>query len=141
MTTIPGDIVVGLGCSTAASAGEIICLIETCLIEANLGANRIAAFGTHARKRDSLALLQAAAHFNLPLRFLEDSDLASGVLGTCEAVSAAAGPLLLAKRKSRYATCAIALAAPGFDASDFGQPSSPSATIASSMLATSLAGP
>lgn len=141
MKTNPHDIVVGLGCSSAASATEIIRLIEFCLAEANLGADRIVAFGTHVRKRDSLALLQAAAHFDLPLRFLDDDDLASGVPGTCEAVAAAAGPLLLGKRKSRYATCAIAQAAPGFDAARFGQPASPSAAMASSMLVTSSAGP
>ncbi|SEP85290.1 cobalt-precorrin 5A hydrolase / precorrin-3B C17-methyltransferase [Devosia sp. YR412] len=143
MTTIPDDvpIVIGLGCATAAEPREIIGLIEMCLSEANLHASQIAAMGTHVRKRDSLALMQAAAHFDLELRFLDDDDLAPGVPGTCEAVAAAAGPLLLGKRKSRYATCAIALAAPGFDLSGFGQPASPSAAMASSTLATSLAGP
>lgn len=143
MMTISRDIsvVVGLGCSTSASASEIVGLIEACLVEAGLKACQIEAFATHIRKHDSLALRQAAAHFDLPLLFLEDAELASGVPGTCEAVAAAAGPLLLGKRKSHYATCAIALAAPGFDLASFGQPANPSAAMASSTLATSLAGP
>ena len=141
--TIPHDmpIVVGLGCSSLASTREIVGLILSSLLEANLGAQQIAAFGTHSRKRDSLALLQAASHFDLPLRFLDDDELAPAVPGTCEAVAAAAGPLLLGKRKSRYATCAIAAAARGFDPAAFGQPAGPSAVMASSTLATSLAGP
>lgn len=143
MTTIPHDkpIVFGLGCSSAASSGEIIGLMRSSLAEANLSAHQILAIATHLRKRDSLALMQAAAHFDLPLRFLDDDELAPGVPGTCEAVAAAAGPLLVGKRKSRFATCAIAMAAPGFEAAAFGQPASPSAVMASSTLATSSAGP
>lgn len=141
--TIPGDIsvVVGLGCSTAASASEIVGLIEGCLAETGLESRQIKAFATHIRKHDSRALKQAAAHFDLPLLFLGDAGLAPGVPGTCEAVAAAAGPLLLGKRKTGHATCAIALAGPDFDLASFGQPANPSAAIASSTLATSLAGP
>ena len=141
MTTIPGlqPIVIGLGCSSAADAPEIIALVDPCLAEAGLDATRIAAFATHVRKRESRALAQAASHFDVPLRFLDDDDLAYA--GTAEPAASAAGTLILGKRKSHYATCAIALAAPGFTPSHFGQPASPSAAIASSTLATSLAGP
>lgn len=139
MTTIPEPIVIGLGCSSSADAPEIIALVRACLAEARLDPTHIAAFATHVRKRDSLALAEAAAHFDAPLRFLDDDDLASE--GTAEPAAAAAGVLLLGKRKSAFATCAIALAAPGFTPSGFGQPASPSAAIASSTLATSLAGP
>ena len=141
--TIPGDIsvVVGLGCSTAASASEIVGLIEACLAEAGIQPRQIAAFATHIRKHDSLALKQAAAQFDLPLLVLDDAELAPAIPGTCEAVAAAAGPLLLGKRKTRHATCAIAVAGPDFDLASFGQPANPSAAIASSTLATSLAGP
>src|SRR5690606_2081293 len=105
-------IIIGLGCSSSASTNEVLALIAACLAEARLDATQILAFATHSRKRDSLALAEAAARYDLPLRFLDDDDLAHGVPGTCEAVAAAAGPLLLAKRKSRLATCAIAQAAP-----------------------------
>lgn len=115
-------------------------LIRACLAEAGLQPSPIAAIATHIRKRDSLALAQAASAFDLPLLFLTDDELADRP-GTCEAVAAAAGPLRLGKRKSRYATCAIALAAPDFDPASFGQSASPSAAMASSTLATSLAGP
>jgi cobalamin biosynthesis protein CbiG len=141
--TIPTypPLIIGLGCSTAASAGEIVALIAACLAEIRRDPHDIAALATHSRKRGSTALAEAAAHYDLPLRFLDDDELAPGVTGTCEAVAAAAGPLLLGKRKSRYATCAVAACGAGFDLSAFGQPDSPSAAIASSTLATSLAGP
>lgn len=143
MTTIRADapLIIGLGCSSSASAAEIIALVAACLTEAGCASRNIAAFATHVRKRDSLALLETASHYDVPLLYLDDDDLAAGFPGTCEAVAAAAGPLLQGKRKSRFATCAIAAAAPGFVLSRFGQPASPSAAMASSTLATSLAGP
>ena len=143
MTTIPDrpPLIIGLGCSTAASAEEIIALIAACLAQVHRYPRDVAALATHRRKRGSNALSEAAAHYDLPLYFLDDDDLAQGVPGTCEAVAAAAGPLLLGKRKSRYATGAIAACRPGFDLAAFGQPDSPSAVSASSTLATSLAGP
>jgi cobalamin biosynthesis protein CbiG len=143
MTTIPShhQLVIGLGCSSAASAEEIVALIAACLAEIRRDAGDVAALATHIRKRGSNALAEAAAHFDLPLRFLDDGDLAPGIPGTSEAVAAAAGRLLLGKRKSRYATCAIAACHPGFVLSAFGQPGRASASMASSTLATSLAGP
>nr|WP_295883389.1 cobalamin biosynthesis protein [uncultured Devosia sp.] len=143
MTTIPDrpPLIIGLGCATAASAEEIIALIAACLAEIHRDPQDIAALATHMRKRGSNALAEAAAHYDQPLYFLDDDDLAPAIPGTCEAVASAAGPLLLGKRKSRYATCAIAACRPGFNLATFGQPDSPSAAIASSTLATSLAGP
>lgn len=142
MTTIDDDtpIIIGLGCSSAAAPDEIIALVNACLTEAGLSATQILAFATHVRKRGSEALSLAASHFDLPLRLLEDDDLALRVPGTCEAVAAAAGPIVLTKRKTRFATCAIARVAPGFALAAFGQPSF-SAAIASSTEATSWAGP
>ncbi len=143
MTTISSGrpIIIGLGCSSTAEASEIVTLIRSCLEELGLADAAIAAFATHVRKRDSLALAEAASMFDVPLRLLADDDLAPGIDGTCEAVAAAAGPLLQGKRKSRYATCAIARAASGFSVAGFGQPASPSAAMASSTLVTSWAGP
>ena len=83
--------------------------------------------------------LHVAAHFGVPLRLLDDGDLV--MVGLAEGAAAAAGPLLLRKRKSRYATCALADCRPGFTLAAFGQPPISSAAIASSRLATSLAGP
>ena len=143
MKTIAGHVplIIGLGCSSAASADEIVALIAACLAEVDRDSASISAFATHIRKRDSMALAQAARHYDAPLRFLADGDLAPGVPGTCEAVATAAGPLLLGKRKSRYATCAIAACEPDFVLAAFGQPEGPSAAIAPSTSATSLAGP
>ena len=143
MIVNPDDapLVLGLGCSTSASTAEIVALIDASLAETGLDPRRVCALATHIRKRGSVALAQAAARYDLPLRFLDDDELAPDHQGTCEAVAAAAGPLLLGKRKSRYATCAIAACGPGFVLSAFGQPASPSASMASSTSATSLAGP
>jgi cobalamin biosynthesis protein CbiG len=127
-------ILVGLGCASAASTTEVVALIEACLIEASCDVDQIIAFASHSRKRGSVALIEAATHFGLPLYFLDDDDLAPGVPGTCEAVAASAGPLCLSKRKSRYATCAIAFCA----LDSVAQPTR-IAAMAASTLATSIA--
>lgn len=141
MTSSFEAIVVGVGCATASTHDEIVMLIHACLAEAGREPRQMAALASHIRKEHSTALARAAAHFDVPLRLLDDDELAAGVPGTAEAVAAAAGPLCLGKRKSRYATCAIAIAAPGFDVSAFGQAPRLSASIAASTLATSSAGP
>lgn len=133
-----GQIVAGIGFASAATAGEVIGLIAACLAEAGLSAAQLVAIGTHARKRGSPVARQVALHFGVPLRLLSDPDPGPGL---AEAVAAAAGPLRLGKRKSRYATCALALCPANFRLADFGQPSSPSAAMASSTVATSSAGP
>ena len=134
-------ILIGLGCSTAASATEIAGLVEACLREANCQAGQIVAFATHSRKRGSEALIGTAIRFGVPLFFLDDDALAPGIESTCEAVAAAAGPLQLGKRKSRYATCAIARCDTEFSVASLAQPVRPSAAIAASRSATSVAGP
>ena len=135
MTNDECPVLIGLGCASAAGAAEIIALVRACLLEAGCDADQITAFATHSRKRGSLALMQAASHFGVPLFFLEDDELAPGLPGTCEAVAASAGPLHLAKRKSRYATCAIA-----FCVADYSIPPLTIAAMAPSTLSTSVAG-
>lgn len=139
MTEAPRRIVAGIGFATAATADEIIGLIEACLAEAGSAASQLVAIGTHARKLGWATPIVVASHFGVPLRLLDDVDLASD--SVAEAVAAAAGPLRLGKRKSRYATCAIAACRPGFSLATFGQPPSPRAAIASSIVVTSSAGP
>jgi cobalt-precorrin 5A hydrolase/precorrin-3B C17-methyltransferase len=141
MTDLNGPIFLGLGCSTAASADEIVRLIKTCLAEADCHPGQITAVASHKRKTGSQPLLSAADHFSVPIFFLDDAALPPGIVGTCEAVAAAAGPLLLPKRKSRFATCAIARCTPDFTIERFRQPANPRAAIAPSTLATSVAGP
>jgi cobalt-precorrin 5A hydrolase/precorrin-3B C17-methyltransferase len=151
---LPGEarLVAGIGCSSAADAAEIVALVEQGLAALGAPAAALIALASHVRKAGSPALLATARYFEVPLRLLDDAELAEaspsavvlaaiGRPAIAEAVAAAAGPLLLAKRKSARATCAIALCAPGFDALRFGQPSSWSAAMAASMLSTSSAGP
>lgn len=151
------SIVAGIGCGSAATAIEIVTLLEACLLEAGLSRSALLAIASHNRKRDMPPLYAAAAHFGVPLRLLEDAELthtapspsarvatAIGLPSIAEAVAAAAGRLLLGKRKSAHATCALASCAPQFDVARFGNaapyPSS-SAAMASSTLLTSSAGP
>jgi len=139
MTQISGRIVAGIGFASAATAQELIGLIEASLAEAGLAAGHLAAIATHRRKLGTVLPLHVAAHFGVPLRLLDDGDLP--MEGLAEGAAAAAGPLRLRKRKSRYATCALADCGPGFTVAAFGQPPISSAAMASSRLATSLAGP
>lgn len=139
MTELSGSVVAGIGFATAATSDEIARLVEACLGEAGCSRSQLVAIGTHYRKLGHATPLRVAAHFGVPLRLLDDGELASE--SAAEAVAMAAGPLRLARRKSRYATCAIAACRPGFSIIGFGQSASPSAAIASSTLETSLAGP
>lgn len=132
-------IVAGIGCASAATPDEIVQLIEACLAEAGLKTEQLVAIGTHERKRGSGVLAAVAARYAVPLRFLGDLELEGP--GVCEAVAGAAGPLLVSKRKSAYATCAIARCAADFEMSRFGQAERSSAAMASSIVPTSWAGP
>lgn len=139
MTQASARIVAGIGFASAASAEEVAGLIEACLAEAGFSGTQLVAVGTHARKLGNPVPLRVASHFGVALRLLADADLL--LEGLAEGVAAAAGPLCLGMRKSRYATCALALCGPTFDVSRFGQPPIARAAMASSTLATSLAGP
>ena len=118
---------------------ELVELIDASLAEAGLAPTDLVAIATHRRKLGTAIPLAVAAHFGVPLRLLDDGDLA--MEGLAEGAAAAAGPLLLRKRRSRYATCALATCAPGFSLATLGQPPISSASIAASRLATSWAGP
>ena len=139
MTQLSGRIVAGIGFASAASAEEVIALVEASLAEAGLAAADLLAIATHHRKLGTAIPLSVAAHFGVPLRLLDDGDLP--LPGLAEGAAAAAGPLRLGKRKSRYATCALADCRPGLAVEALGQPPISSASIASSRLATSWAGP
>lgn len=139
MTQLSGRIVAGIGFASAATSEEVIALVEASLAESGLAANHLVAIATHRRKLGTALPLRVAAHFGVPLRLLEDRDLP--LPGLAEGTAAAAGPLRLAKRKSRYATCALADCRPGLSVDAFGQPPISSAAIASSRLDTSWAGP
>lgn len=138
----PADrFVAGIGFASLATADEIIALIDSCLVELRLDSAQLIGIGSHLRKRGSPVLLPVALHFGVPLHLLDDDDLRGDVPGIADAVAAMAGPLCLPKRKSAYATCAIAACGPGFSMARFGQPAIANAAMASSMLLTSRAGP
>ncbi len=155
-TTLPLDarLVAGVGCGSAADAAELIALVERCLAALGALPATLVCLASHTRKAGHPALLAAAHHFDVPLCLLDDSELspdirtpsprvlaAIGRPAIAEAVAAAAGPLMLAKRKSAHATCALALCDVDFDPLAFAQASSASASIAPSTLSTSCAGP
>ncbi len=133
-------LVIGLGCSSSATGHEVVELITRCLDEAQLSLADVLLLATHERRRSNAALSAAATWLGLPLHALNDGALAPGVPGTCEAVAAAAGALILPKRKSRFVTCAIARCNDAFSPVGFGQPVIPSAAMAASTLVTSGAG-
>lgn len=133
-------ILIGLGCSTSADSHEILALVRACLAEADCHFDQVMALASHRRKAGSQALADAAYHLGVPLFFLDDDEVAPGIASTCEAVAAAAGPLLLGKRKSRFATCAIAECAPGFALDRMVHAGNDNAFIAASMSVTSMAG-
>jgi cobalamin biosynthesis protein CbiG len=153
-TTLPigARLVAGIGCSSAADVAEIVALVEQCLVELGAAPASLIGLVSHSRKANHPGLLAAAQHFDIPLRLLDDAELradmptpsprvlaAIGQPSIAEAAAAAVGPLLLAKRRSSHATCALALCDGRLDLQ--AQASSPRASIAASTLSTSCAGP
>ncbi len=119
----------GLGCERGTAPEEMIRLITETLAVENLPAQSLAGVFSLDLKMDERAVHAAAAHFGVPARFFDlaalqaqegrlanPSDIVKaevGVAGVAEAaalaaVGAAGGDLLVEKRKSRRATCAIA---------------------------------
>lgn len=139
-------LVAGIGCTARAGADEIVALMQTCLAELGFSASGLVALASHARKAGHPGLAAAARHFGVPLLLLPPSRLAPGmptpssrveaavgVPSVAEAAAAACGKLVLQKRRSAQATCAIALAS--------GPAQSSRAAMAPSMLSASSAGP
>ncbi len=121
----------GVGCERDASPEELIGLIDETLTGENFPAQSLAGIFSLDLKTDEAAIHAAAAHFDIPARFFDlgalqaqESNLANpsevvkrevGVSGVAEAAALAAvgtggGELVVEKRKSRRATCAIARA-------------------------------
>jgi cobalt-precorrin 5A hydrolase/precorrin-3B C17-methyltransferase len=121
-------LVLGLGCERGADPAELIALAEQCLAEAELATQSVACVVSIDLKADEAAILAVAEHLGVPARFFpaarleaETSRLANpseavfrevGCHGVAEGAALAAvgpaGKLVLAKRKSARATCAIA---------------------------------
>jgi cobalt-precorrin 5A hydrolase/precorrin-3B C17-methyltransferase len=146
----PPVLALGVGCARDAPAGEIVELAEASLVEAGLAAGAVAAIASLDLKRAEPAIHALGKRLGAPARFFGTEQLlaqterltersaavfaATGCWGVAEgAALAAAGPggvLVVPKRKSRHATCAIARAPQPLDASAIGRPCGRLAVIA-----------
>lgn len=146
MTEVYGPkakIVAGLGARAGAGSAEILQLIDECLAVAKLNRAAIVACATAHARREHSGLLAAAAALNVPLLALGEGQLAvpvpnpsprvvelTGLASIAEASALYFGPLVVEKRRSGQATCALARAS-GYEFST---------ESAASTLATSGAG-
>lgn len=137
-------IVAGLGVRQAATRDEILTLLDVALAEVGSDRSQLAALTTLEGKQAHPALRAAAHWLDIPLLALPEtmmrrpvpnpSQPVQGHLGlpsVAEAACLAFGPLVLEKRRSANATCAL---------SRYGAPIS-SAASAASILSTSNVGP
>ncbi|QQP87436.1 precorrin-3B C(17)-methyltransferase [Skermanella sp. TT6] len=124
----PPVLAVGVGCERGASAEEVTALVRETLASAGLAKGAVAALCSIDVKMDEPAIHAAAADLGVPVRFFDaarleeeaqhlanPSDLVFrevGCHGVAEgaALAASGGTLLVPKRKSARATCAVGLA-------------------------------
>lgn len=124
----PRRLAVGIGCERNADPADAIALAERTLAEANLSPGSIACVVSVSLKADEPAVLAVADHFGVPARFFPAARLEAetprlrnpsetvfrevGCHGVCEGAALAAagseGRLVVAKRRSVRATCAVA---------------------------------
>ena len=137
LTYHPKTLVAGMGCERGAGSNELIALLTETLSGADLAAQSLAAIATIDVKADEAALHAIARHFDVPLRVFAADDLAAeaarlenpseivraevGTPGVSEAAALKAGELLVPKRKSKRATCAIGRAPQPVDIGGFGR--------------------
>ena len=122
----PRCLVVGLGCHPGASASEILELIASIFAEQGLSLASIGCLTSTSKRQEEPGLREAAQTLQVPFACVEHETLCSvrvpnpsqhvkkhlGVDGICEAsalIQAGLGRLLLAKRKGRNVTLAVAL--------------------------------
>jgi cobalt-precorrin 5A hydrolase/precorrin-3B C17-methyltransferase len=137
----PPVLALGIGCEHDCPADEIAALAEHCLAGAGLAAASVAAVVSVELKLDEPGIHALAARLGVPARFFGAARLldetprlserseavfrATGCWGVAEgAALAAAGSgaeLVVPKRKSRRATCAVARAAAPLDAAAIGR--------------------
>ncbi len=124
----PAVVFAGIGASRGAPVQEVAELFRESLHEAGLSTHSVAAIGTISMKADEAAINTLAREMNIPLRLFEAEQLASvevpspssvvlAETGSPSVAEAAAlllagekGQLVLPKRKSANATCALAVA-------------------------------
>ena len=118
----PPSLVVGVGCSRGASAGEILGLLGRSLEEAGLSTKSVAYLASIEAKSEEAGLLEAAERLGVASRFYVATELSGmevpnpssvveGAVGTPSVAEASVlrsgAQLLLEKRKSANATVAI----------------------------------
>ncbi|WP_448206312.1 cobalamin biosynthesis protein [Azospirillum sp. sgz302134] len=122
-------IAAGIGCRSGCPGDEIAALVRAAFEEAKLSDAACAVLAAPERKRGEAGVQEAARRLALPLTFIDDAALAAaqdqtvtrsarveaavGVASVAEAAAlAAAGPgarLLLPRRSTQRATCALAI--------------------------------
>jgi cobalt-precorrin 5A hydrolase/precorrin-3B C17-methyltransferase len=133
----PRTLVAGIGAERGVAADEVIGLIEATLASADLSPASLAALASIDIKSDESAFHTAATHFGVPLRLFTAAELneeryrlvnpsplveaETGTPGVSEAAALKAGTLLVPKRKSQRATCAIGHASAPIDPVTFGR--------------------
>jgi cobalt-precorrin 5A hydrolase/precorrin-3B C17-methyltransferase len=137
----PPVIALGVGCERGVEPGELEELVRTTLAEHDIAGPAVACVASLDLKADEPAVLALADSLRVPARFFTAEELAReeprlanpsaavrsavGVAGVAEAAAlASAGPdgtLLVPKRRSQRATCALALAPRDIDARAVGR--------------------
>jgi cobalt-precorrin 5A hydrolase / precorrin-3B C17-methyltransferase len=138
----PPVLALGVGCERGCPAGEIIDLVRSALKEAGLAAAAVAAVLSIELKLAEPAIHALAESLGVPARFFSSARLlaeterlsersaatfrATGCWGVAEGAALAAagrgGVLVVPKRKSRRATCAMARAPAPIDPATIGRP-------------------
>jgi len=136
----PRVIVAGIGCTSRATADEIVGLILATLAEAGRSSQSLACLASLDSRTGAAPLRLAARRLAVPLhgftpaelaaedqRLATPSELVAGLLGAAgiaEAAALKAGTLLMPKRKSGNVTCALGLASAALDLQHFGREAS-----------------
>ena len=141
LVVYPPVLALGVGCERSASLSEVRALVQETLDGAGLARGAIAGLGSIDLKSDEEAVLGCAETFGAPARFFTAAELEAeaprlanpseavfrevGCHGVAEgAALALAGPdstLIVPKRKSACATCAIARSPSPIDALSVGR--------------------
>jgi cobalt-precorrin 5A hydrolase / precorrin-3B C17-methyltransferase len=137
----PPVLAVGIGCERWCPAEEIVALAQASLAEAGFASGAVAAVVSIELKTDEPGIHALAAMLGAPARFFSAARLlaetgrltvksaaafdATGCWGVAEGAALAAagaeGALVVARRQSAHATCAIARAAAPIDARTLGR--------------------
>jgi cobalt-precorrin 5A hydrolase/precorrin-3B C17-methyltransferase len=137
----PPVLALGIGCERFCPAEEIAALAHTSLAEAGLAAEAVAAIVSIELKSDEPGIHALAQSLGIAARFFTSSRLlgetarltqrseaafrATGCWGVAEGAALAAtgrdGELVVARRQSRHATCAVARAPAPLDAATLGR--------------------